>query len=457
MATGTKKAPRIKNVWWRNGRAYGRVEKDGRELRKPLETTDPKVARERVKQWLADLEGQRWGEKPRRLYDEAVAKFIEEHLPRLKPRGAQRYLQSLKNLTEHFEGVHLDDITSGTLSNFENARRRVGNSSGTIRNDLWCLSAMMTCAMEWEWIEGNRVSAYLRSRSKRGLLMPSPVRTRYLHEAEETELLSRCRGYLGNRRQSGEADHVMLAAGIALTIDIGLRKEELLAADWTMVDLDKGEWHVPRELAKAGRKKGRGRTIPILPRSLAILKALPRRASVQAGDNDPMGRTTAPFILWHENEGGAYRYADLLPQLQDIASGGRTKAIRIAWDRLREAGLKLTDARRAEIEAKATDEAWANEIPDLIWHDLRRTCGCRLLQVWKLSMEEVSKWLGHSSVTQTEKVYAFLEVKQLHDAVATSPALEDWRRKFEPTPKRHRLGSEPGKSRNFSDSSEDED
>jgi len=214
-----------------------------------------------------------------------------------------------------------------------------------------------------------------------------------------------------------------------------------------MVDLEKGEWHVPRELAKAGRKKGRGRTIPILPRSLAILKALPRRSAVKAGANDPLQRVTAPFILWHENETGAHRYADLLPQLQDIASGGRTKATRIAWDRLREAGLKLTDARRAEIEEKAKAEAWANEIPDLIWHDLRRTCGCRLLQVWKMSMEEVSKWLGHSSVTQTEKVYAFLEVKQLHDAVATSPALEDWRRKLEPSQSRRRAALESGKSR----------
>lgn len=448
MASSPKKTPaRIKNVWWRNGRAYGRVEKNGTPHRKPLETSDPKVARERVKQWLAELEGQRWGDKPRRLYDEAVLKFMDEHLPRLKPRGAQRYLQSLKTLTEHFEGVYLDDITSATLSNFENARRRVGNSSGTIRNDLWCLSAMMTCAMEWEWIEGNRVSAYIRNRSKRGLLMPSPVRTRYLHETEEDELLSRCRGYLGNRRQAAEADHVMLAAGIAITIDIGLRKEELLAADWTMVDLEKGEWHVPRELAKAGRKKGRGRTIPILPRSLAILKALPRRSAVKAGANDPLKRLTAPFILWHENDTGAHRYADLLPQLQDIASGGRTKARRIAWDRAREAGLKLTDARRAEIVTKANEDAWANEIPDLIWHDLRRTCGCRLLQVWKMSMEEVSKWLGHSSVTQTEKVYAFLEVKQLHDAVATSPALEDWRRKLEPSQSRRRVALEPGKSR----------
>ena len=54
------------------------------------------------------------------------------------------------------------------------------------------------------------------------------------------------------------------------------------------------------------------------------------------------------------------------------------------------------------------------------WHDLRRTCGCRLLQDRKLSMTEVSKWLGHSSVLVTEKIYAFLFVDQLHEAVGTN-------------------------------------
>ena len=60
--------------------------------------------------------------------------------------------------------------------------------------------------------------------------------------------------------------------------------------------------------------------------------------------------------------------------------------------------LKLTDARRADIGELAEKEAWADAIPHLIWHDLRCTCGCRLLQDHKMSMEEVSKWLGHSSV-----------------------------------------------------------
>ena len=59
-------------------------------------------------------------------------------------------------------------------------------------------------------------------------------------------------------------------------------------------------------------------------------------------------------------------------------------------------------------------------IKDLRWHDLRRTCGCRLLQEHRMRMEEVAKWLGHQSMGQTERAYAFLEVDDLHAAMARS-------------------------------------
>src|SRR5581483_6543371 len=59
-------------------------------------------------------------------------------------------------------------------------------------------------------------------------------------------------------------------------------------------------------------------------------------------------------------------------------------------------------------------------VKDVRWHDLRRTCGCRLLQDHRMSMEEVSAWLGHSSIAVTEKIYAFLEIDHLERGVAES-------------------------------------
>lgn len=66
-------------------------------------------------------------------------------------------------------------------------------------------------------------------------------------------------------------------------------------------------------------------------------------------------------------------------------------------------------------------------ITDIHIHDLRRTCGCRLLQDRRMTMPEVSKWLGHASVVLTEKVYAFLKVENLHTAVGSLRAFENLR------------------------------
>lgn len=56
-------------------------------------------------------------------------------------------------------------------------------------------------------------------------------------------------------------------------------------------------------------------------------------------------------------------------------------------------------------------------LKDLRWHDLRRTCGCRLLQDHGLTFHEVRDWLVHESVAQTERAYAFLKVDALRAAV----------------------------------------
>jgi integrase len=50
-------------------------------------------------------------------------------------------------------------------------------------------------------------------------------------------------------------------------------------------------------------------------------------------------------------------------------------------------------------------------------HDLRRTAGSRMLQRG-VKIAVVSRVLGHKSIRTTERVYAFLGVEDLRDAVA---------------------------------------
>src|SRR6266567_107429 len=244
---------------YRRGKVYWvRAQRQGREHKRSLQTTNRAIAERRFRVWLDELDAVAWGEKPRRTFEEAAEKFIREHLTTIKPGAAKRYGVSLKCLTEHFAGKTLDQITSAELSEFETKRRTQGVTAGTIRRDLACLSSMLTSAEEWEWIDDgkNPVPSYLRRRAKRGL-KEAPPRTRYLTPSEEKQLL-------------GSATSKVQRA-IILAIDTGLRREELFSLQWRQVDLARSV------IATTTRtKSGRPRTVPIPLRSARILEKLPR-------------------------------------------------------------------------------------------------------------------------------------------------------------------------------------
>lgn len=335
---------------YRRGKVYwARAQRDNREHRVSLKTTSRAIAERRLRDWLGDLEAVAWGDKPRRTFEATAERFIREHLTRIKPGAAKRYGVSLKPLAEHFGGKSLDQIKSAELSEFEGKRRIGGVTNSTIRRDLACLSSMLSCAIEWEWIEdaGNPVPAYMRRRAKRGLAEGRP-RTRYLTEAEEAKLLSAA--------TPAARDAMILA------IDTGLRREELFSLTWRQVDLLRG-----LITTTTATKTGRLRKVPISGRAGTILGTLPRRID-------------DPHVLVNPDTGTRY------VQMNKALDGA---------------------ARRAQLD-------------DLQWHDLRRTAGCRWLQRERKSMEEVSILLGHSSVTVTERCYAFLEAEDVAVSLAVA-------------------------------------
>jgi integrase len=294
-------------------------------------------------------------------------KFIDDHLPDLKPKSQQRYLISIEVLTDHFQGLYLDEIASARLADFADQRRKSGAripkkwlgrrrpkgiSPATIRRDLACLSSMFGCAMEWEWTEVNPVPAFMKARKKRGLKESSP-RTRWLRHDEERTLLAAA--------QSSFAEPLLHDA-ICLAIDTGMRSNELFGLKHLQVSLTRNQIEL-----STGTKNSKAREIPLLPRAADILARMPTRLR-------------SPYVLINPETGT--RYSQL--------NKGLDGAI-----------------KRAGIDR-------------LTWHDLRRTCGCRLLQDHRLSMEQVSRWLGHSSVVVTERAYAFLETEHLHAAIASA-------------------------------------
>ena len=74
----------------------------------------------------------------------------------------------------------------------------------------------------------------------------------------------------------------------------------------------------------------------------------------------------------------------------------------------------LWDYRKDFVSHKFKKEARRLGIPDIRFHDLRRTFGYNLIKQGK-PIYEVSKLLGHSSVSTTENHYAPLTTTEIED------------------------------------------
>lgn len=337
-----------------------RDRRGGRDVVQSLGTRDKAVAEGRYRTWLGENGGDKWKEI-QHTYDEAVRKMVNEHLPLLRPNSVRAYARHLLTLTPRFQGRLLSDISRADLSAYEHARRKAGMKPSTIIAELHVLSAVFGCAIEAEWLENNPVRPYLQARKKKGLTRSDP-QTRYLSVEEEQRLLEAARAL----PEGYYPDRDMIVAALMLAIDTGLRSSELFGLPWADVDLIRKEIIIKAERAKSGHE----RRVPILPRAEKVLRGLRRHYA-------------SPFVL---HKKGGRRYTDMkqiMRRLIDLA------------------GLELAS-----------------------WHDLRRTSGCRLLQVHKLQMHAVSAWLGHSSTAITESTYAFLRVDDLHRAVGTVRGLE---------------------------------
>lgn len=346
------------NIYRRGQTWWGRVQKDGTEHRRSLETRSESVARERLAKWVEELEAMAWGAKPRLTLNEVADRFIREHGPTIKPSSLRRYVISLTWWDQRLGDQVLSEISPGDLKAFETWRRSAGATPSTIVRDFGALSSLYSFAIEHEWIDRNPVGAYLKTRRKRGL-RNSPPRQRYLTRNEETRLLTSCVPYVRD--------------AVVVAIYSGLRTEEQFALTWDRVNLQRGTVTIPREMSKTGRE----RTVVLLQPAIDVLSRMPRHMR-------------SPFVFFHSTATTRDRGAPRMHRPRSKATNDGERFNHLTR------GLK-----RAAERAK---------VPNIRWHDLRRTHGCRLLQDEGWSMEMVRDQLGHTSVTQTERAYAFLEI-----------------------------------------------
>jgi integrase len=146
---------------------------------------------------------------------------------------------------------------------------------------------------------------------------------------------------------------------ITLAIDTGLRLSELFGLQWPQIDFARG---IIATTTKT--KSGRARHVPLTQRSRLILNAIPRRLDTR-------------YVLVNPDTGTRYVH--------------RSKGLEAARRRSGTAAVR--------------------------WHDLRRTAGCRWLQCDGKTIHDVSVLLGHSSVSVTEKHYAFVNEQALAESL----------------------------------------
>lgn len=283
-------------TWW------GRAQRGNREHRRSLKTTDKGIAEKRLRQWLEELEAVAWGDRPSRTFTQASERFIKEHMPVLKPKAAQRYGVSILHLIEHMGNLPIASIGSAEMTEFETARRTAGAAAPTIRRDLACLSSILGCCVDWEWIEVNPVPAQMRRRRRKGL-KESPGRTRYLSHEEEASLLA------------AATPDVRRAIDFALAT--GLRLEEQFSLTWAKIDQSRKRIILGKET-----KAGVPREIPIEDRAAQILAQMPRHIK-------------CPYVFWHDDgdERGATRYNNMT---KGLAGAVRRAGLKdLCWHDLR--------------------------------------------------------------------------------------------------------------------------
>jgi len=178
------------------------------------------------------------------------------------------------------------------------------------------------------------------------------AKTRILTADEEFRLLSACGGgrtisYTRNGKRitaTTDGENPFLKAIILLGLESGLRRNEILTLEWKDIDLEKGIVEVQSQHTKTQRE----RTVPLLKRTVAELRALPT-----------FGR-----------DGKIFPFNDF----------------KRSWS---------TALRLAEIEG-------------LTFHDLRRTFVTRL-NVRQVPLAIAGKLAGHSTLATTQKHYVSID------------------------------------------------
>lgn len=232
-------------VWWM------RFTYKGRQVRRPTETSDKKLAEKIYHKVMAQVAEGKWFEKPigaEKTLKELLEKYMKEHSASNKALRSHIRDKSLADhLNQYLGDCLITDISPRAISDYKVRRREEGAAPATINYEMRLLSHAYNLAIkEWEWVNFNPVSRVSMEK------VNNQVDRWLTHEEEEKLLFS-----------SPE----WLQEIIIFALNTGLRQSEILDLSWDRVDIF-------RKTITILEQKNKGKdTLPLNAQSLEVLKA----------------------------------------------------------------------------------------------------------------------------------------------------------------------------------------
>jgi integrase len=196
------------SVWW-----IDFVGPRGQRVRRSTGTSEKALAQEYHDRLKAELwRTSKLGERPRRLWSEAVVRWLKEsdHKATL---GTDK--MHLRWLDRFLSGWRLDEINRALVDRITDARVAEGVSNATVNRTLEVVRAILRKALnDWEWLD----------RVPRIRMLKEPTRrVRFLSREEAERLLAALPEHLGEMAR--------------FSLATGLRRGNVTGLQWTQVDL----------------------------------------------------------------------------------------------------------------------------------------------------------------------------------------------------------------------------
>jgi integrase len=284
------------------------------------------------------------------LLRDLIQRYRKDVLP---TKRGKHFGPALKLLDLRLGKYPVATLTSARIADFRDQRLRAAKSASTIRKELNLLSRILKLGMH-EWgvpLPANPCKDVSRP-------IEDNARTRRLRPGEEEYLLTATRPEISQLVQ--------------MALETAARLGELLALEWTNVDLER---RVARTygIGKKGTKNGAPfRAIPLSHTAIELLTSLPRK-------------DVRVFPTWRGSD-----------------------SFNKAWH------TAVRHAQEAYVRDCGTkgDEPEPDFLKDLVFHDLRHEATSRLFEKRKLDSMEIAAITGHKTLAMLRR-YTHLDASEL--------------------------------------------